>query len=137
MTGFRSPLIGPLLLLSLAALSCGSSRHLQSVTLLPAAAEAQNFPHGQVQFTATGIFSKPPSPKQLTNKDIGWCVGSESGGCDGNFNPGIALDQNGLAYCLPTFTGTAIVLAGTGIPSSKPDFGGQLKVFGSAKLTCP
>ncbi len=117
---------------------CGSSRKLQSVALTPAAADAQAFPNGQVPFTAKGIFSKPPSPTPLTSKDVAWCVGSSSGACAGNINAGATVDQNGMAKCSPTFVGTATILAGT--PSSKtvlPDGGAQLKVFGSAQLTCP
>jgi len=132
-TGLRSLTVGPLLLLSLAAASCGSGRQLQSVKLNPPTATSQ------AQFTATGTFSKPPSPAQLTSKDILWCMGSSDGQCVGNANPGGTVDQNGAAQCLPLFTGTAVVLAGTPIKQSNPmpDTGPTLKVFGSAQLTCP
>jgi len=110
--------------------------------LNPASADAQNFANGQVQFTATGTFSQPPSPVQLTSNDITWCmagIGDPSGQCVGNANPGGTVSQNGLAQCNPLFTGTATVLAGVAIPVSHPvaDSGPQLKVFGSARLTCP
>src|SRR5438309_5242119 len=88
--------VGPLLLLSLATLSCGSGRQLQSVKLDPPAANSQ------AQFTATGTFSKPPSPVTLTSKDILWCMGSmgsSDGQCVGNANPGGTVDQNGVAHC--------------------------------------
>ena len=142
MTKRPSCSIGPLLLLSVAALSCGGSRHLESVTLQPATADAQVFSNGQVQFTATGTFNKPPTTQQLTSKDVTWClglVGSNGGGCLGNVDQGAIVDQDGVAQCLPGFTGTATVLAGTPVKmsSSKPDGGVPLKVFGSAKLTCP
>jgi hypothetical protein len=129
-------LVLPLLALGL---GCGSSRQLQSVTLNPASADARNFPNGQVSFKATGTFSKPPSPVQLTSKDVIWCAGSNSGACVGNINPGITVDQNGLAQCAPGYTGTATVLAGAGSFSSmmNPDGGSQLDVFGAARLTCP
>jgi hypothetical protein len=43
-----------------------------------------------------------------------------------------------LAQCVPGFTGTATVLAGTGSSSNmNPDGGSQLKLFGAAQLTCP
>ena len=118
--------------------ACGSGRHLQSVSLSPASADAQNFPNGQVQFTATGTFSQPPSPAQLTSKDVLWCAGSDNGICVGNANPGATVDQNGLAQCLPMFSGTATILAGK--PSSmmgNPDSGPTLTIFGVAQLTCP
>jgi hypothetical protein len=125
-------------LLAFGILGCGSSRQLQSVTLSPASADAHNFPNGQVLFTATGSFNKPPSPVQLTSKDVNWCAGSGSGMCVGNINPGVTVDQNGLAQCVPGFTGTATILAGT-MPSAmmNPDVGSQLKIFGVARLICP
>ncbi len=135
----RFAFAGPLLLLVAVVNSgCGSSRHLQSVTLTPPTADAQNFANGQVPFAATGTFTKPPSPVNLTSKDVLWCVGSSDGGCVGNANPGATVDQTGVAHCNPGFTGTATVLAGT--PSMvmvNPDSGPLLKVFGSAQLTCP
>jgi hypothetical protein len=125
-------------LVALGTAGCGSSRQLQSVTLSPASADAQNFPNGQVSFTATGTFSKNPSPVQLTGKDVTWCAGSSGGLCVGNINPGITVDQNGLAQCVPGFTRTVMILAGTKSSSvMNPDGGSQLKIFGAAQLTCP
>jgi len=125
------------LLFLFAIAGCGSNRELQSVSLNPASADARNFPNGQVSFIATGTFSMPPSPVNLTSKDVFWCVGSSNGACVGNVNPGANLDQNGAAQCNPGFVGTATILAGT--QSSvmvNPDQGPQLKVFGTAQLTC-
>jgi hypothetical protein len=139
MTRFESVLVFltvPLVAIGIAG--CGSNRQLQSVTLSPASADAQKFPNNQVSFTATGTFSQPPSPVQLTSKDVMWCAGSSSGMCVGNANPGVTVDQNGLAQCVPVFTGMATILAGTGSSSAKiPDQGTQLKIFGAAQLTCP
>ena len=61
-------------------LGCGGSRQLQSVSVMPAAADAQNFPGAQVAFAATGTFNKPPSPQPLTNGEISWCVGKAMAG---------------------------------------------------------
>jgi hypothetical protein len=131
-----------LLLLFLAATllssGCGNSRQLKSVAINPAAADAKSFANGQVPFAATGTFSKPPSPSQLTSKDVQWCAGTSNGACVGNINPGISVDQNGVAQCNIGFVGTATVLAGTAASTPmNPDGGSQLKVFGSAQLTCP
>jgi hypothetical protein len=120
-----------------AALGCGSGRQLQSVALTPTTADAQNFANGHVQFTATGTFSQKPSPVLLTSRDVGWCVGSDSGTCPGNIASGAIVDQNGLAQCAPNFTGTVTVLAGSGPAVTMPDGPSQLKIFGKAKLTCP
>ena len=132
-------------LLFFGMLGCGNGRQLQGVKLSPATADAQNFPNGQVSFTATGTYNQPPSPVQLTSKDILWCSGgigssgSTTGQCVGNANPGATVDQNGLAQCSPMFVGTVTILAGTEIPMSNPmpDSGAQLKIYGSAQLTCP
>lgn len=145
MTASRSGSIGPLFVLLLVALSCGgSSRHLESVTLQPAVASAQN---GQFQFTATGKFSAPPSPMTLTSKDVTWCTATAGwtgsapttpSGCIGNVIPFATVDQNGLATCGPTSHGTGYILAGAQpIGSTNPDGGSQFKVFGYSILTCP
>ena len=102
-------------LITFGIVGCASSRQLQSVTLSPASADAQNFPNGQVSFTATGAFTKAPSPVQLTSKDVMWCAGSSGGMCVGNINPGVTVDQNGLAQCLPGFAGTATISRGDAI----------------------
>lgn len=127
---------------SILVLGCGAGRRLETVSLSPSSADAQNFPNGQVQFTATGTYSRPPSPVQLTSKDVVWCmggIGDSSGRCVGLANPGGFVDQNGLAQCSSLYTGTATVLAGIAVFDSNPlpDSGAQLKIFGAATLTCP
>jgi hypothetical protein len=126
-----------LLVLALLSLGCGGSRQLQSVTLSPASANAQDFANGQVPFSATGMFSKPPSPQPLTSNDVTWCVGSSTGFCAGNINPGATVDPNGVAKCVPNFSGVATILAGKATPVMSPDSGPKMNVFGSAQLTCP
>jgi hypothetical protein len=139
MTRFATLCAGHLVLFAVLVMSgCGSSRQLQSVTLSPVSADAQRFPGGQVPFAARGTFSKPPSPSDLTSKDVQWCVGTSTGACAGNINPGATVDPNGVAQCNIGFVGTATILAGNvSSTSMNPDGGSQLKVFGSAKLTCP
>ena len=107
------------------------------VLALPAAAGAQNFPGAQVAFAATGTFSKPPSPQPLTKGEISWCVGTAQGMCVGNVNPGATVDSNGVAKCVPSFSGTVNILAGKAMAGTNPDGGPQMTVFGAAKLTCP
>jgi hypothetical protein len=143
-TGFRSRSLGPLSLVCLAALSCGGSRQLQSVTVQPSQADAKNFTNGQVQFTATGIFTNSSMPVTLTNKDISWCYGGvassatlTAGMCAGNVAQLVSIDSNGVAQCNSGFQGMGLILAGVPIPATMPDVGQQLKVYGSATLTCP
>ncbi len=80
-----------LFLLVLAAaitLACGSSpspdRLLQSVTVAPATAAAQDYPNGQVQFTATGFYSGEAYARNPTDNFLG-CVlsrGHDDGSLD-------------------------------------------------------
>jgi hypothetical protein len=130
---------GPfLLVVALATSGCGSGRQLQSVTLVPTAADAKDYPNGRIPMTATGSYNKPPSPVLLTSNDIVWCVGTSSGACNGNIASPVIVDLNGVAQCSGGQGGTATVLAGK--PSStavKPDSSFQLKVFASAQVTCP
>lgn len=138
MTRFGSFSAGPLLLLAVLAITgCGSSRRLESVSLTPTAADAKSFPNGQVAFKANGTFSKPPSPVQLTGQNVVWCAGTSDGACAGNINPGATVDPNGVAQCGSGFVGTVTILAGQGSVIGMPDTGGQLKIFGTAQLTCP
>ena len=130
-----------LVALILITFGCGSSRTLQSVSVMPAVANAQNFTNGQVPFTATGIFSKPPSPQKLTSQDVTWCVGVAEGACPGNIAVGATVDQNGVASCLAnapsSLPKTWVVMAGKAKSSMNPDGGSQMTIFGSAQLTCP
>ena len=142
MTGFRPRSAGALLVFSMAALSCGGGRQLESVTLQPSVATAQN---RQFQFTAAGTFSEPPSPASLTSKDVTWCTGAVTSSmsaspnsCVGFIIPFARVDQNGLATCNPQLHGTGYILAGAHPIASKiPDEGSQFKVSGYATLTCP
>lgn len=133
-----------LLLLMVCASSCGSNRHLQSVSISPATADAKDYPNGLVPFVATGMFSSPPSPAALTSQEVTWCYGGMTnvanpvaGVCAGNIAQFATVDQNGVAQCAPTFTGTVYILAGTPSSPVMPDMGAPLKIFGSAQLTCP
>ncbi|HEV2115858.1 MAG TPA: hypothetical protein VGR48_07525 [Terriglobales bacterium] len=121
----------------IAALSVGcsamnsSNRVLQSIAVTPANADAQGSAMGQVQFTATGTFSKPPSPALVPFVDPysgSWMVS----------NTKIAsISQNGMAQCVSGASGTVTV---TAIASSNSAMGmGQMStaVSGTAKLTCP
>jgi hypothetical protein len=93
-----------LLLLALQTVGCGSStpRSLQSVTASPTTADAMNFPNGQVQFTATGIFNRPPT--RVTPYPVAWATSQASVATIGN--------TNGLAQCIPGQTGTVTIEVG-------------------------
>ena len=132
--GHRTLLWMAISLSFLAMLGCGNSK-LTSVNLSPTAADAQNFPSGQVQFTATGTYSNSSKVVSLTS--VTWCIGSTTGSCNGNIATSASVNGSGLAQCLPGQTGTVTVIAGSGGSQSNPDGGHQLTVFGTAQLTCP
>jgi len=131
-----------LFLLVLAAavtLACGSSasRTLQSVSITPASADAQNYPRGLVQFTATGTYAAPPSP--VTPLTATW------GACDlsGNITSQVSVSANGVAQCASGAVGTYKVWAfdfnATGPTCLVESACGQGcgRVTGTAQLTCP
>jgi hypothetical protein len=132
-----SPAISLISIACLFLLACGGSSSLSSVSIAPSMADAQNFPGGKVQFTATGRFGMSSQNVPLTSKDVAWCVGGPNGICAGNTVVGSSVSTSGLAECLPGFSGTQTILAGRGTPSMNPDAGWQMQVYGSATLNCP
>jgi hypothetical protein len=123
-------------------LSCGgssdpSSEHqLLSITLSPATANVQDYPNGQVQFTATGYYKT--APYTVTPLSAGW------GTCFQNApTTAISVTGTGLARCAAGAAGTYTVWA------NDPPFsqgincnaitacGGGCFVAGTAQLSCP
>ena len=124
--------------LALQALGCGSSnsnRILESMTITPANADAQDFAHGQVQFTATGTFSKAPSPRQVTFQPPytgGWSL-------MGTNSASIAtINQNGMAQCVPGgAAGTLTVQAMASANAATGTGATGVARTATTTLTCP
>jgi len=122
---------------ALATIGCGSmnstpNRVLESMTLSPASADAQNFPQGQVQFTPMGTFSKAPSPAAVPVPFVAPYSGSWA-----SSDPSIAtINQSGVAQCVPGASGTVTIRA---TASSNSAMGPAMStgVSGTAKLRCP
>jgi Big-like domain-containing protein len=111
---------------------CGtdSLRVLQSMSISPATADAAKSPDGKVQFTASGTFSRAPSPATVPFVDPYSGTWSVS-------NPAVAtISQSGLAQCVPGASGTVDVMA---IASANSTTGPRMSiaVTAKAKLTCP
>lgn len=107
------------------AVGCGSSsRLLQTVLVTPATADAQSFPNGQVQFTAMGTYSQPPSPATLTQAL--WSLDSSIA----------TVSQSGLAQCVAGASGVVTVTAGESAPCTGTGCTAAL-IRGTAQLTCP
>ena len=121
-------------------LACGSPAKpvsnpgsIESITISPAAADAQNYPNGQVQFTATGYYNRPPSP--ITPLAATWGV------CRNNVPATeVTVNSNGLAQCTAGAAGAYSVFAGD-FPNPSclaiSACGGGCMVTGTAQLTCP
>lgn len=120
---------------SIASIGCSSmnsnpNRVLQSMTLTPANADAQSS-QGQVQFTATGIFSKAPSPAPVpfTVPYTGTWFTS-----DANI---ATITQAGLANCVSGATRTVTISAIASTNSGQGTQATSTSVSATAKLICP
>ena len=120
------------------ALSCGSgsdpNHMLQSITLSPATADAQDYPGGLVQFTATGYYVV--APKTVTPLSAGW------GSCYNNAPTNAISVSDGVAQCASGAAGTFTVWANDppglgGMCNAITACGGGCFVVGTAQLTCP
>ena len=126
-----------LAILVIEIVACGSnmnsSRYLQSITVTPATADAQG---GQVQFTATGTYNRPPSPVQLTfNMDQSFTFAVDDTNIAAIVSGG--ADTGTLtAKCMPGASGTTSVSAHAaghaGGTANTP-----ILLHSSATLTCP
>jgi hypothetical protein len=129
------------LLLMLAAaitLACGSShtRMLQSVTISPTTADAQDYPNGQVPFTATAIYNT--SPNQVTPFDAIWGACFQDG-----VTTAVSVSTTGVAQCAASASGNYTIWAfgvnkGDAVCNVVNACGGGCgRVTGTAQLTCP
>lgn len=104
------------------------NRMLTSMTVAPATASGNSMT-GQVQFSATGVFSQPPSPAPVTFMapfSGGWSVS----------NMDIAtINQNGMAQCM--HTGMVTVTAQASSNSTTMPGAMSTAVTATATLTCP
>lgn len=119
---------GPVVVLA-AALGCGTSdsnRVLQSITVTPRSAVANG---QQVQFTATGTFSKPPSPAPVP------FVAPYSGSWQSSDLAIASIDQNGMAKCNTAGTTTITAIASSNSCTKMGCM--SVGVAGTATLTCP
>jgi hypothetical protein len=132
MARFNVLLPTTLLLAGVELVGCGNGgpRRLQSVSVTPASADAQSFPNGQVQFTAVGTYSQPPSPAPIVpmGNGMGWSVSDLH----------IAtINQSGLAQCKPGALGVVTV---RDTACCAPCVGTECTaafLVGNAKLSCP
>jgi hypothetical protein len=110
-------------------MSDNSNRALESITVTPATASAQSSTSGQVQFTAAGSFSKPPTPAPL-RFDAPYSGGWETS------DPTIAtITPGGVAQCTGGASGMVTVIAQASANKvSGPAM--SVVVSGTAQLMC-
>ncbi|HTW57968.1 MAG TPA: hypothetical protein VMD99_07560 [Terriglobales bacterium] len=134
------------LLAAAITLACGSSQHamtgcgsvagsnttgsLQSVSVCPATADAQQYSDGEVPFAAVGVYSTQPSPASLTAVVWGVCQ-------QGQPTDLVTVTETGVAKCGAGASGTYTVWA-TGTPvCNVVGPCGACGPTGKAELTCP
>ncbi|MFY9744220.1 MAG: hypothetical protein WA252_03885 [Candidatus Sulfotelmatobacter sp.] len=134
--------LSPLILAAAISLACGSSSggptNLTSISISPATANAQDYPNGQVQFTAVGYESGSSSPVSISPT---WSVCNEA-----NAQSEIKVNATGVAQCNAGASGTYIVNASV-LTHSNPTCNVVLAcseagtdcfgTHGVAELTCP
>jgi hypothetical protein len=137
---FTLSLLG-LFLIGWFALSCGAASpvnmgpvqmgQLQAITLSPAAADAQNYPDGQVPFVATGTYANPAS--KLTPQPALW------GACQQSVPTSeVSVTSAGAAKCASGASGAYTVFAYQMTAcDALTACGGGCTVVGTAQLTCP
>ena len=127
---------------ALLTLACGSSstpqRQLESISINPATSDAQNYPNGQVQFTATGTYNT--SPMTATLQDATWTAVFNNASTSE-----VSITSDGVAQCAAGAVGVFSIGAWDVMhtngatctvvgPYGEP---GCNAVLGKAQLTCP
>src|SRR4029077_3220150 len=121
-----------------AFVGCGgmsnSNRILQSMTVSPATADAQMSANGQVQFTATGMFSKAPSPAPVTFA----APYSSSWSADPSIATMVGTGMGTATFqCVAGASGTTTVKAIASTNAAQGTTATSTAVTGTATLTCP
>jgi hypothetical protein len=133
-------------LLCLGLVACGGNStltgtvmptQLQSITVAPQNAMAQNFTNKQVQFTATENFNVP---SMGMSTPVLWSIGNPFSMDPTQPTPaGVSVNANGMATCT-TFSGTVMIEATAPQDPNMPlsQMTAMTKnVSGMAQLTCP
>ncbi len=115
-------------------MNMGMTRQLQSISVTPQSANAQNFTNKQVQFSATGTYNMSPMSGM---PQVLWSIGSPFSTMPAP--AGVTINQMGMAQCT-TFSGTVTIMATApmdpGMPLSQMGMMTS-NVSGMAQLNCP
>ena len=122
-----------------ALLSCGSSapHQLQSISLSPGSADAQQYSDGHVQFVVTGYYNTEPLTVAPLPAKWGACYQSSP-------TTEISINSTGVAQCGIGAVGTYVIWANDPLPDTgsyscpSTNACGEGCVFSAtAQLTCP
>lgn len=124
--------------LAVVLVGCGSSatRTLQAVGVSPATADANQFPNGEIQFTATGYYNKIPASVTPLHVTWGACYQSQP-------TTDVTITATGVAHCTSSASGTYLVwgFASDGehatCNATSACSGSCGRVTGTALMTCP
>ena len=129
------------------ALACGNTRKLQSITVGPTSADAQNYPNGEVPFVATGYYNSSPTTVTPLQANWGAALWRIENGTMVPTNGAVAVDTSGVAQCAANASGTYSIAASVQLPYSGPpppcpppmysNMPSCPYVVGTAQLTCP
>lgn len=123
-----------LLLVSFLLIGCGSDRVLESVSVSPATARAQDYPNGVVVFTASGTFSA--SPAHVNPITVKWAAPNQPlTPCPPNCGVGASIGVS----CSGIMAGQTFTIDATAPrdPSVETGSEGVPTVKGTAQLICP
>ncbi len=129
-------------LIAVATLVCSCSsadpnigRVLYSISVTPATADAQNSPNGQVVFTATGMFSLPPSPAPLTFAApyTGQFIVANPTAPPATVATVVASGNSTITVQCATGASVTVPIVASGLANNGTDS----VITGSAELTCP
>jgi len=138
MTNVKGDLLTLILAVSLITVSCGTQQsQLQSLAVDPAAADAQNYSNGKVQFTATGNYVHPS--RTVTPQPANWAACK-----NGTPTADVSVTASGMAQCASGAVGQFSIHAwdarsGQGVVNCTviTACGGGCTIEASAQLTCP
>jgi hypothetical protein len=128
------------LLVALAAclLSCSTSdpnyaRVLTYITVTPATADAQDFPNGQVVFTAAGTFNVAPSPGPVSSASPYFGQFVVDNPVTGELATIVSMgNSTATVQCVAGVSGTVSVTMSAFANNTTTDV-----ISGNAQLTCP
>jgi hypothetical protein len=124
-----------LLIVATLTIGCGTGsdkRQIRSLSIEPAVATPS--PGADVQLTAIGIFTKPPSPEPVTSPEwnLQWLETAADGLHEGSKTA--TVNPSGLAHCNAS---GATWITGTALTGGLNRYGDLALIRATARINCP